>query len=383
MIITIDISQIVYNTGVSRYTRELVRHLLRIDKKNHYKLFAGTFRAKRQVELFAEELRDENLDFDLIIKNFPPKLAQLVWNKWHIFPIENFVGKTDIFHTSDWTQPPIYPPNDLVHTKKITTVHDLTPLLFPEYHEQSLITNFKRNLKLIEKECSQIICVSQSTKNDLLKFINFDENNISVIYNGVVESFNVGAIGQSRLLDKIAKTKQKFGINKKYLLSVATLEPRKNIKLLVQAFQKLNLPDYQLVLSGKYGWGDNNLPQDKNVIYTGFVDDCDLPSLYCGAEAFVYPSLYEGFGLPVLESVACGTPVITSNVSSLPEIVGDAGILINPKNLDELAQAIQKLLTSEKLRKNLSAKALAQASKFTWEKCARQTLRSYEQQEKK
>jgi len=160
---------------------------------------------------------------------------------------------------------------------------------------------------------------------------------------------------------------------------VATLEPRKNILRLIKAFVSLNLADYQLVLAGKPGWGSLSLPQADNIIYPGFISDRDLPTLYSGADFFVYPSLYEGFGLPVLEAMACGTPVITSNISSLPEIVGQAGLLINPKSQTELETAILKLVKTPNLCRQYSKKGIVKARQFNWPACAQKTLDLYHQ----
>lgn len=367
MIITIDISQIPYQTGVSRYTESLVENLLQIDKKNHYQLFAGVFQEKRQIELFAEYLRDQSLDFKLIIKIFPPKLAATVWNKWHIFPIENFIGKSDIFHTSDWTQPPTK------NSLKITTIHDLTPIIFPQYHEDFIIQNFRQNLKLIEKEVSHIIAVSHSTASDLKKHTSISPEKISVVPEAASSLFS-----PKKNTAKINQLKLKYGIKKHYILSVGTLEPRKNLKSLISVFQKLNPRDYQLLIVGKKGWGRQLEVDNQNVIFTDFIDDYDLPNLYAGASFFVYPSFYEGFGLPVLEAMQSGLAVITSNVSSLPEIVDSSGILINPHNLSEIKAAIKNLIADEKLRKNLSQKSIKRASQFSWQETAKKTLAIYQ-----
>lgn len=364
MIIGIDISQIVYNTGVSRYTKELFRNLLRIDKKNQYKLFAGVFRQKLEVEKYIEELRDENLQFTSYIKLFPPNLASKIWNNIHAFPIENFIGKIDVLHTSDFTNPP-------TKAKKITTIHDLTPLIFPQYHLPHIVNNFKINFKLIEKECDFILAVSNQTKTDIQKFTQIPEEKIQVIYEAVDSQFK-----PTNDQDKIIEVKKRYGITRDYILSVGTKEPRKNIDKLIKAFFQLNL-DIQLVLVGKSGWLNSLNSKNKNIIETGFIEDEDLPILYSSASVFTYPSLYEGFGLPVLEAMSCGAPVIISNNSSLPEVVGKAGILINPNSTQEIKEALEKVLTNKKLQKELSQKSQVQAQKFNWQKTAKETLEIY------
>lgn len=368
MIITIDISQVVYGTGVSRYTAELVRNVLRIDKRNQYKLFAGVWKQREGIDRFLAELQQEGLAYNPYVKLFPPKLADRVWNQWHLWPIEQFVGKTDLVHTSNWAQPPS-------KARKITTVHDLTPLVFPDHHVPTIVHNFKKNLYWIEKECDQVICDSQATKQDLQRLTPIDHNKIEVVYLAAAAKFK-----RIESRNEIEKVKRIYGIKNRYILSVGTQEPRKNIKRVVEAYNQLGLKDCQLVMAGKKGWlsaSPVSSPQSL-IITTGFVDDADLPALYSGAEMFVYPSLYEGFGLPVLEAMQCGCPVITSNRSSLPEVVGDAGLSVDPENTMELALAMKQILENKKLQEELSMKSLKQASQFSWEKTAEQTLAVYE-----
>jgi glycosyltransferase involved in cell wall biosynthesis len=363
MIIGIDISQIVYQTGVSRYTKELVKNLLKFDKKNTYKLFAGVFRQRKPIDDFLSSLKSSN--FKPYIKLFPPTLADRVWNRWHLFPIEKFIGKVDIFHTSNWAQPPS-------KSLKVTTVHDLTPLIHSKHHLPAIVSNFKNNLYWIEKECNKIIVDSQSTKNDLQKYIKYPSENIEVIYLAADKKFT-----QIKDQERISKIKHKYNITKDFILSVATHEPRKNLKMLISAFSKIK-SNAQLVLVGKYGWGENQLPDQENIITTGFVSDDDLPILYSAAKVFVYPSLYEGFGLPVLEAISCGCPVITSNISSLPEVAGSAAILINPKKESDIVTALETILTSPSLYQKMSNDSLKQSKKFSWLSTAQSTLSVYE-----
>ena len=368
MKIGIDISQIVYGTGVSRYTEELVKHLLKIDKKNHYLLFAGVWRQKRKIEKFLKEFKTNGYKFQPKVVFFPPKVADFIWNRVHIFQIERFTGPLDLFHSSNWAQPPASCPI-------VTTIHDLTPIKFPQAFEKEAIVSFKRNLHWAKRQAAFIIVDSKATEKDLIKE-GFDKGKIKVVYLGVSKKFK-----QIKDKKEIEKIKKKYGIKGDYILSVGTLEPRKNIGRVIKSFSQLATRNSQLVLVGKQGWGNQSKSQISNlksqITFTGFVPDNDLPALYSGAKVFVYPSLYEGFGLPVLESMACGCPVITSNISSLPEIAGNAALLINPKNTKEIKKAMEKLLTNEKLRKKLIRKGLTQAKKFSWNKTTHQTLEIY------
>ena len=370
MRIGIDISQVVYGTGVSRYTSELVRYLLELDKKNQYFLFAGVWRQRKKVENFLKNLKNKGYKFQSKIVLFPPKVADFVWNRLHIFPIERFTGPLNLFHSSNWAQPPASCPI-------VTTVHDLTPLKYPQAFDKSAIVSFKRNLYWVKKQAKFIIVDSKRTRKDLIRE-GFNEEKIKVIYLGVSKKFK-----PVKDKKKIEEIKKKYGIKGDYILSVGTLEPRKNTKRVIDVFTQLTAHNSQLVLVGKHGCGNQSKSQITNhksqIIFTGFIPDTDLPSLYSGAKLFVYPSLYEGFGLPVLEAMACGCPVITSNVSSLPEVAGNAALLVNPKSTKEIKKAMEKLLTSEKLRKSLVKKGLTQAKKFSWKKTARQTLEVYKE----
>ena len=370
--IGIDISQIVYETGVSRYTKELVRHLLRIDQENEYLLFAGVWRQKEKIEAFFDELHQQGLNFQSQVVLLPPKLADLVFNQWRV-PVEWFTGRIDVFHASNWTTPK-------TSAKLVTTIHDLTPILFPETFPPNLIKSFQRNLQLIEKTAVAVLVDCETIKKDLLQHTEIPVGKIYPVYLAAGHQFQ-----PVKDKVKIAKVKQKYGIVGDYILSVATQEPRKNIKRLIEAFSQLNLNDISLVLVGKYGWGEKtklkiNPPaggEKLKIIETGFVDDQDLPVLYSGARVFVYPSLYEGFGLPVLEAMQCGCPVIISNRSATAEISGEAALLIDPTGTSTLTQAIKQILADKKLREEMVRKGIKRAGQFNWRKTALETLAIY------
>ena len=375
MRICIDISQIVYDTGVSRYTKELVRHLLKIDKKNDYLLFAGAWRQKNKIENYLQELKEEGLKFEAKIVFLPPKLADLVFNQLRI-PVDSFIGQVDVFHASNWTTPK-------TKAKLVTTVHDLTPIIYPETFPASLISNFKRNLRLVGETADLVLADCQTTKNDLVKHSRLDSQSIKTVYLAAGKEFK-----QVKNKKKIELIKRKYGIKKgEYILSVGTQEPRKNIKRLIRTFVRLNHVKVSLVLVGKYGWGPTS-PRRRHslwrrtaglrrVISTGFVDDKDLATLYSGAKAFIYPSLYEGFGLPILEAMQSGCPVITSNRSSMAEIAGQAGLLINPEDIEGMTGILEKVLKDGEMRKEMTKKGLVQAGRFSWEKTAKETITAY------
>jgi glycosyltransferase involved in cell wall biosynthesis len=225
-----------------------------------------------------------------------------------------------------------------------------------------------------------IISISHHTKYDMLKHFKIPEDKIKVIHLAANECY------KPLKEDEIYKINEKYSLNHPYILYVGGLEPKKNIPTLLKAFYKLKKHDvnHKLVITGEKRWNYKSIFEtidklnlQKEVIFTGYIPDEDLPALYNAADLFVYPSLYEGFGLPPLEAMACGTPVITSNTSSLPEVVGDAGIMVNPYDIDELTNKMYKVLTNEGLTEELSKKGLERAKLFSWKKCAEETLNTY------
>lgn len=370
MKIGIDISQIVYGTGVSTYTKNLVESLLSVDDKNEYILFGSSLRAKKKLKEFVEGLsKFQNVEPKLA--SFPPTILEILWNNLHVYPLEKFIGEVDVFHSSDWTQPKIAS----TITKKVTTVHDMVPYLFTSSLPKKIADNQKKRLELVKKEADFIIADSQTTKEDITKFLEIPEEKIRVIYLAADPQFR----NQSE--DKVAEVLEKYKIKKPYILSVATQEPRKNIQKLIDVFTQIQQrrPELHLVLSGKYGWGPG-FHSTENVIWTDYVSKEDLMCLYSGCRVFVYPSLYEGFGLPVLEAMACGAPVITSNNSSMAEIAKDAAILVDPRSTSQLTRAIEMLLdlNLENYQKMVRA-SLYRAKAYNWIKTAQDTLKVYEE----
>ena len=377
MKIGIDISQIVYGTGVSNYTRQLVESLSKIDHKNQYVLFGSSLRLHNKLKKFKEELSGyANVEFRLF--HYPPSLLEILFNRFRILPIEKFVGEIDVFHSSDWLQPPVKSPL----TKKVTTVHDMISYLFPKSLHPKIISNQKRRLSLVKKEVDSIIADSKTTRDDLVKFMEIPEEKITVIYLAASLEF------KPQDDDRVSEVLSKYKIKKPYILSVATLEPRKNIQKLLDVFSQIGKvrTNVSLVLSGKYGWGpglrfkpDASL-SSKQIIWTDYVPLEDLVALYSGCRVFVYPSLYEGFGLPILEAMACGAPVITSNNSSMAEIAKDAAILVDPRSESQLKRAIEMVLdlNLDSYQKMVNA-SLNRARQYTWLKTARETLKVYEE----
>ena len=375
MVIGIDISTICYQTGVSNYTLNLVRHLLKIDSKNQYKLFFSSLRLPLPPEV-KELVRHKNVS--LYHFRLPPTLLQILWNQLKFFPIETFIGKCDIFHTSDWTQPPTF------RAKTISTIHDLTPFLFPQWHHPKVIAAHKNKMKMASIKCAHFICVSQNTQKDLLKlFSHINPNNTSVVYEAAESKY-----GQFLKLKPEIQQKKKDIIKKQYglnnfVLAQGTREPRKNLDRLVDAFIKFKdkypKSTIELAISGKYGWGKDIAHPPSFVKILGFIPEKNMVALHASAICLAYPSLYEGFGLPLVKSLKVGTPIITSNLSSMPEIVKNCALLVDPTSTNQIFKAIEQILHSQKLRKKLSQEGIALSKKFSWTQTATKTLQIYNQ----
>jgi len=261
------------------------------------------------------------------------------------------------------------------------TIYDLTFMLLPGFHTRET-QSFSKAIRRYVERSDCIIAISEQTKRDIVEHLGIPADRIRVTLLAADERYRV--IDDRGVIEPVLT---KYGIASEYILYAGTLEPRKNVPALVRAFHALkrerHIP-HRLVLAGKKGWlydeifaEVSTLGLDADVIFTGYVPDEDLPLLYNGASLFVYPSLYEGFGLPPLEAMACGCPVITSDISSLPEVVGDAGVMINPRSCDDLAGAIARVLEDSNLAGIMRAKGLARAATFSWDRCARETVAIY------
>lgn len=368
MKIAIDISQIVYGTGVSFYTQNLVEGLARVDKKNEYLLVGTSLRRTEELENFYIKIKKINPNFKKKFFRVPINLAEIWANQWRFDSLDKYIGRVDVFHSSDWLQPP-------VRAAKVTTLHDFAFWRYPQTAHPRILRVASRRLKLVAKEIDRAIAISQTTAQDARDFLKIPPEKIKVVYEAAGKEFS------KRSSKKIEKVKAKFGIKNNYLLSVATIEPRKNLGKILEAFflfLKEN-PDFSLVIVGKIGWDKivarlrEKLPR---VIFTGYLPIEELVSLYSGASCLVFPSLYEGFGLPILEAFACGCPVVTAASGSMPEIAGKSAVLVNPLRADSIYFGIKNCLEN---KEELIKRGLERVKKFSWEKAARKTLGVYEE----
>lgn len=357
MRIAIDVTASLYQgTGVATYYNNLIPKLLEYENGVSFILYGYSLRRLAELPLARKKFP------------FPPRLAEFIWNKLHIFPIERLIGKCDILHAWDYIQPPTQ------KAKIVTTIHDLTPLKFPEHQHPRTLAAYKQGLRWVKEEAAVVITDSYSTKQDVIELLKIPEEKIQVIYLAAPQDFHEFRRRHENTRDlSIDLVKRKYGIEGEYILSVGTQEPRKNLERTIMAFKALGL-EKSLVIAGPYGWGKKVQPV-KGVKVLGFLPSFDLPPLYAGASCFVYPSLYEGFGLPVLEALAVGCPVVTSDRGSLKEVGGGAAVEVNPESVEAIAFGIKVALERGK---ELSEKGIIQAQKFSWEETARQTLEVYE-----
>lgn len=326
-----DISQIVHPGGVAGYTKNLAEELQKEEDLEMVFFFASL--RKR----YHGNLKN--------VKKFrlPPTLFEVLFNRIRNVGIEKFIGPVDIFHSSDWVQPPS-------RARKVTTYHDVIPLKFPRWSNPKIVAVHKRRLKVVEKEIDKVIAVSESTKKDLLEVSNIPDEKVVVIYEGVAQNFKPASEK-----DK-SEFRKKYKLPGKFVLAIGGIGERKNLARIKEAAK-----DFNLVVSLK----DITVPDE------------ELPLLYSSAQVLVYATLYEGFGLPILEAMACGTPVLTSNISSMPEVAGNAAILVDPKNVDKIHENIMQVSEDNDLRKELIEKGLKRVKEFTWENAAQKTVNLY------
>ncbi|MFA6239607.1 MAG: glycosyltransferase family 1 protein [Candidatus Hydrogenedentales bacterium] len=299
--------------------------------------------------------------------------ARRIWFDQMGIQAQAMKGKFDLIH---------YPANFgalLRRMPSVLTVHDLTFLRDPSWYKAERATYYRIAIRRSVRNARRIIAVSQATANDLTNMLGVPAERIDVVHNGVDPRFK--PIGEQGRREVSAK----YALADPYVLFVGTIEPRKNLPRLVEAWSSVaGNAGPSLVIAGRQGWKTEAVresvarsPHGKRVRFLGHVPPEDLPALMSGAAVFAYPSLYEGFGIPVAEAMACGTPVLTSNVSSLPEVAGDAAVLVDPEDTIAIASGLERLLSSESLRSDLRGRGLRRANQLSWDKAARQTLETY------
>ncbi|MDP3999869.1 MAG: glycosyltransferase family 1 protein [bacterium] len=350
--------------GTGIYIKKLVPALLKLDTVNRYHLWGSPVKMSG--------VTAQN------VHSFPfqgnwRRGWQLLWKTVGWPPVDLPGPRCDLWHFTNYVAPPTRKPF-------VVTIHDLTFVKYREYVEPKNLAYLERFVPDTLQRAGQIIAVSESTRDGIVDAFKISRNKITVVPHAADPRF--GEEQDPVATGRIAK---KYGIDRDYLLTVGTLEPRKNLKTLFLAFSALRKHvREQLVVVGGKGWLFEETQQlirklglADRVILTGFVPDAELPALYAGAKAFVFPSHYEGFGIPLLEAMTSGTPVVTSNTSSMPEVAGSAALYFDPDDDKGMRLAIERVLGDAKLRQRLVGAGHEQAARFSWERTAHRTLGAY------
>jgi len=363
-------------TGIGKYTFELAAALRDLHDKPDVRFFYGIHWATR---LRHRTKNEDKRNVIKLTKNskrnrwIPDSVKK--WLKQQIAELEFTIYRPNLFHATNFVA-------DICDIPLVVTVHDLSFLRYPEKLPKERIQWLSEGLPRTLSGASRVIAVSSFTKKELISLLGVNDEKIDVVYHGVNSNF------RPRNKKRLAAKLKEFELEPDgYILSVGTIEPRKNISRLIRAYELLPDPvraRYPLVVSGMRGWKDETisnlmerLARKGELRILGYTSDSNLPFVYAGAALFVYPSVYEGFGLPPLEAMACGVPVVISNRTSLPEIAETAGVLIDPYDVESLSITVQSLLNDKVKREQMAILGMQQAKKFTWESCAERTFSIY------
>ena len=308
---------------------------------------------------------------------FNERLGVILWQRLRVpFPADWLLGRADVFHSPDFVLPP------LARTPGIVTVHDLSFMVYPQYAVPGLEFYLRGAVPRSVRRARLVLADSQNTRRDLIRFWGTPPEKVRVLYPGISARFRPVEDAAT-----LARARMRYVLPERFILSVSRLEPRKNFPTLIRAFEvlkrKYGVP-HHLVIAGGKGWlyepiyeAADRSPYRDFIYFPGFVEDEDLPALYTLADVFAYPSFYEGFGFPPLEAMACGTPVVSADNSSLPEVVGDAGILLPAEDVEAWADALARVLEDVSLRATLRERGFRQAARFSWEASARALVEIY------
>jgi glycosyltransferase involved in cell wall biosynthesis len=359
--------------GIGRYTRGLVQALAGLDARNRYTLMVL---GRSDAHYVPPQLPS---NFRLRYVPLSDRWATVLWYRLNLpLPVDLLAGRADLFHGPSFTLPPSFMPS-------LLTVHDLSFVRYPQGAHPALLAWLIRAVPRSLQRARHVLADSESTRRDLIELMNLPPDRITVIGAGVERRFRPVTDPAS-----LAEVRARYRLPERFILGVSTLEPRKNFTGLIAAYNQLAeahprlSADLHLVIAGGRGWLYDDIfaaaeasPVRQRIHFAGFVADEDLPALYSQAAAFAFPSHYEGFGIPVLEAMACGTPVVCADNSSLPEVAGDAALLVDAADVHGLAEAMHRLLVDSSLRERLIGRGFEQAKKFTWEEAARRLLDVY------
>jgi glycosyltransferase involved in cell wall biosynthesis len=353
-------------TGIGRYLSKLLEALSKCDAHNEYRLFYSNIRGNTPRGL------PQTTNFKTLTYRYPGKLITALWAYSGVPAAELFVGAIDVFHAPGFQVPPVR------RCARVFTVYDLIPIIHPEMSIPSSVRHFRPRVRHYTRRADLIVAISRATAADLTRHLDVPESKIAVIYPGTTALEKASS-------ENIESTKVKYGISGEFILFVSRIDPRKNLPRLMKAFEVSGLHnDFELILVGPEGWymeqfhsAYESLLCKWRIKWLRYVPDSDLAALYSAAALLVYPSLLEGFGLPILEAMSVGCPVLTSNLSSMPEVTGEAALLIDPFEIDSIADGMKKLAMNSSLRENLSRLGRDRVRLFTWENTARQMIDVY------
>lgn len=364
MRIGIDASTIGTRGGPRAYVLNLINSLLKIDKENEYVIF---YNSKEHLGRFSQAK-------EVVVPFSNP--AMRLFREHLLMPYFYKREGLDMVHNTKSATSFLKP------CKTVVTIHDIIPLTNPETETFAAKTYWKIQIPIAARRADRIITISEYAKKEIAKYFGIREELITVIPNCFEERFQ--SIAERSEVDKIM---EKYSLPKDYILYVGTIQPRKNLDMLIKTFSNLKKSGrikQKLVIAGRKGWLYTSLFElikeldlEHEVIFTGFVPDEELPYIYNGATLFVYLSLFEGFGIPPLEAMACGVPVICSNTTALPEVVGDAGILVNPMDQKAVEDAMLYVLENPPMQKEMKEKGVIQAKRFSCERIAKETMMVY------
>jgi glycosyltransferase involved in cell wall biosynthesis len=355
-------------SGVGHYGKRLTEALARNFPSHHVTIFGFRFFLRPLPHLPVKPTANLNYRF---MRLLPARAYNLLIKLGMPFPIDPLLlRRADVFLFPNF----VCWPTLQRRAKVIVAIHDLSFIHYSQYTSPPNLRYMTRFVPKSIKRADHIITISESSRRDIIDYYKVSPDKVSIVVPAIDP-----AVYHPQSQATITRIRKKYKLPEKYILYAGNLEPRKNIEGLLKAYESLdkNVHDqFALVLVGGKGWLDDRIHaeiqrlQDHNIVLTGYVPDEDMPALYSGAAVFTFPSFFEGFGMPPLEAMACGTPVITSNTSSLPEVVGDAALLIDPYNIKTIAEALTTVLTNKVAAQRLSKLGLAQAKKFSWDKSA-------------
>ncbi len=370
--LAVDVTSAIYQSGgIGRYTRCLVTALAAMGAVPSLTAF-WCGRPRDPIPTWLITLRGVRLRRIPI----PERLTTIVWQRARLpFPIDAILGHHDVLHFPDFVHAPVR------SGATVVTIHDLSFRRIPEAADPGLRRYLNAAVPRSLATSQLVFADSAATRDDLVALLNIRSSDVRVVYSGVGAEFQ-----PIHLHEELAAVRARYALPDSFVLSVGTLQPRKNYGRLIEAMPQIlqQVPDTHLVIAGRPGWLYDDLAAltrshhlEQRVHFVTDVQDSDLPALYSLARVFAFVSLYEGFGLPILEAMACGVPVVASNASCLPEVTGDAGLQVDPTDIDSIARAVATLLLDDALRTQMVVRGRKRAARFTWRQTAEQALAGY------